>query len=199
MILSGNEIDSRMGHDIDISPYDRSRLNPNSYNLSLHNELLVYEEVILDVKFPNRFRRITIPEEGMILNPNQIYLGRTVEYTRTNNHVPMIEGRSSLGRLGLFVHATCGFGNVGFCGYWTLEMYAVQPVRIYPYIPICQIFYHEIAGEIFQYNSDKYQDNHDIQPSLFYREFNQPNSVQDEVEELQDRSAFMYPSTRDFR
>ncbi len=64
MILSGNEIDSRMGHDIEISPYDRSRLNPNSYNLSLHNELLVYEEVILDVKFPNRFRRLTIPDEA---------------------------------------------------------------------------------------------------------------------------------------
>jgi dCTP deaminase len=192
MILSGNEIDARIGQEIEISPYDRSRLNPNSYNLSLHNELLVYEEVILDVKHPNRFRRLTIPDEGLILNPNQIYLGRTVEYTRTDNHVPMIEGRSSLGRLGLFVHATCGFGNVGFCGYWTLEMYAVQPVRIYPYIPICQIFYHEVAGEVFHYSSDKYQDSRDIKPSLFYREFSMHRDANDEAELEQ----YLYPTAK---
>ena len=59
----------------------------------------------------------------------------------------MIEGRSSVGRLGLFVHVTAGFGDVGFCGFWTLEMFAVQPVRVYPGVPICQIFYHEIHGE----------------------------------------------------
>ncbi len=99
-----------------------------------------------------------------------------------------------MGRLGLFVHATCGFGNVGFCGYWTLEMYAVQPVRIYPYIPICQIFYHEVAGEVFQYTSDKYQDNHDIQPSLFYREFSEQRSFQ---EEMHPKESFLYPTGRE--
>lgn len=194
MILSGSEIDLRIGGEIDIAPYDRSRLNPNSYNLSLHNELLIYEEVVLDVKFPNRFRRITIPEEGMILNPNQIYLGRTIEHTRTDHLVPMIEGRSSLGRLGLFVHATCGFGNVGFCGYWTLEMYAVQPIRIYPRIPICQIFYHEISGDIHQHCSDKYQDNHDIQPSLLYREF---EHLSPDSERYESAEQLLFPGIRD--
>ena len=81
----------------------------------------------------------------------------------------MIEGRSSVGRVGLFVHVTAGFGDVGFCGYWTLEMFAVQPVRIYPHVPICQIFYHEITGEITEYDS-KYQHNRDIQPSLLFQE-----------------------------
>jgi dCTP deaminase len=99
-------------------------------------------------------------------------LGRTVERTETHNLVPMIEGRSSVGRLGLFVHVTAGFGDVGFCGYWTLEMFAVQAVRIYPGVPICQIFYHEITGEITEYQSDKYQHNHDIQPSLMFKELN---------------------------
>jgi dCTP deaminase len=82
----------------------------------------------------------------------------------------MIEGRSSIGRLGLFVHVTAGFGDVGFCGFWTLEMFAVQPVKIYPGVPICQIFFHQIAGEITEYVSDKYQHNRDIQPSLLFRE-----------------------------
>ncbi len=175
MILSGEEILSRLGSDIVLEPFDPEQLNPNSYDLLLHDELLVYEEVVLDVKQPNRFRRITIPPEGLILSPSQLYLGRTVERTETHKLVPMLEGRSSLARLGLFVHVSSGFGDVGFCGYWTLEMFAVQPVRIYPGIKICQVFYHEIAGKVREYQSDKYQNNHDIQPSLMYKEFRQSN------------------------
>jgi dCTP deaminase len=172
MILSGDEIYRNLGRDIVIDPFDESRLNPNSYNLTLHDELVTYEEVVLDMAEPNRTRRIRIPKEGMVLTPQKLYLGRTAERTETHNFVPMIEGRSSIGRLGLFVHVTAGFGDVGFCGYWTLEMFAIQPIRIYPDVPICQIFYHQIVGSITEYCSDKYQHNRDIQPSLFYRELN---------------------------
>lgn len=171
MILSGEEIKKRIGTDIHIDPFDENRLNPNSYDLTLHNELLVYEEVVLDLKEPNRYRRQQIPESGLVLSPNQIYLGRTVEHTETHNLVPMIEGRSSLGRLGLFVHVTAGIGDVGFRGYWTLEMFAVQPIRIYPGIQFCQIIYHSLEGQVAEYESSKYQNNRDIQPSLLYREF----------------------------
>ncbi len=171
MILSGEEIKKRIGGDIRIDPFDASQINPNSYDLTLHNELLVYEEVVLDVKTPNRYRRIEIPDSGLVLSPSQVYLGRTVEHTETHNLVPMIEGRSSLGRLGLFVHVTSGFGDVGFKGYWTLEMFAVQPIRIYPGLQICQIIYHGLQGTVCEYSSSKYQNNKDIQPSLMYREF----------------------------
>ncbi len=169
MILSGHEIISRMGEDIEIDPFDASNVNPNSYNLTLHNELMVYEEVVLDMARANRVRRIPIPEEGIVLSPNQLYLGRTVERTTTHNLVPQIEGRSSIGRLGLFVHVTAGFGDVGFSGHWTLEMFAVQPVRIYAGTSICQIIYHELSGKHEEYHS-KYQHNHDIQPSLLFEE-----------------------------
>ena len=147
------------------------QLNPNSYNMRLHNELMVYEEIVLDMRRPNRFRRYEIPADGFVLHPNQLYLGRTAERTETHNLVPMLEGRSSVGRLGLFVHITAGFGDVGFCGYWTLEMFAVQPVRIYPGVPICQMFYHAVDGEITEYASEKYQNNNDIQPSLLFKEW----------------------------
>jgi len=170
MILSGSEIKAQLGTNINIKPYSDDQLNPNSYNLTLHDELLVYEEIVLDMKRPSRFRRITIPEEGLILQPSQLYLGRTIEYTETRNHVPMLEGRSSIGRLGLFVHVTAGFGDVGFCGYWTLEMFAVQPVRIYPGVQVCQIFYHSVKGDVTEYKSSKYQNNTDIQPSLLFKE-----------------------------
>jgi dCTP deaminase len=169
MILSGQEILARLGGDISIDPFNPEALNPNSYNLALHDELMVYEEVVLDMAKANRVRRLQIPPEGIVLSPNQLYLGRTAERTETRNLVPQIEGRSSVGRLGLFVHVTAGFGDVGFCGYWTLEMFAVQPVRIYAGVPICQIIYHEIAGSIREYDS-KYQHNRDIQPSLLFKE-----------------------------
>ncbi|MFP6767806.1 MAG: dCTP deaminase [Planctomycetaceae bacterium] len=178
MILTGTEITEQLGRDVVIEPFDPDHLNPNSYNLSLHNELLVYEEIVLDMQRPNRFRRYTIPPEGFVLNPNQLYLARTVERTETRNLVPMVEGRSSIGRLGLFVHCTNGYGDVGFCGYWTLEMFAVQPVRVYPGVPICQILYHSISGDVTEYKSDKYQHNQDIQPSLLFREFQQQHDPQ---------------------
>lgn len=170
MILTGHEIHARLGKDIVIDPFDQRLLNPNSYNLRLHDELLVYEEAVLDMRRPNRYRRHAIPKDGLVLQPNKLYLGRTVERTETRNLVPMLEGRSSVGRLGLFVHVTAGFGDVGFCGYWTLEMFAVQPVRVYPGLPICQIFYHTLTGEITEYRSEKYQNNSDIQPSLLFKE-----------------------------
>lgn len=182
MILSGSEIKARLGGDIGIEPFNEDQLNPNSYNLRLHTELLVYEEIVLDMKRSNRYRRITIPPEGLVLEPNQMYLGRTVEYTETRNLVPMLEGRSSIGRLGMFVHITAGFGDVGFCGFWTLEMLAVQPVRIYAGVQVCQIFYHTVEGAITEYATGKYQRNSDIQPSLLYREL----SVRDERQRTLD-------------
>lgn len=172
MILSGLEIKKRMGQDIKIEPYDEAKINPNSYNLTLHNKLLTYTNEVLDMKNPNPTKTVKIPEDGLELKPDKLYLGRTNEFTETKNLVPMLEGRSSIGRLGLFVHVTAGFGDVGFKGFWTLEIFAVQPIRIYPNVPICQIFYHTIQGDFTEYKSRKYQNNQGIQPSLLYRDFN---------------------------
>jgi dCTP deaminase len=171
MILSGKEIKRQLGENIRITPYSESQLNPNSYNLTLHNEVLVYDNDILDMKKQNTASTLIIPEEGMLLAPGKLYLGRTIEYTETDKYVPMLEGRSSIGRLGLFVHITAGFGDVGFSGYWTLEMFCVQPIRIYPGIQICQIFYHSIEGDYELYTSGKYQKNSGIQPSLLFKDF----------------------------
>ncbi len=171
MILSGKEIQRHIGKKIIIEPFDQSRVNPNSYNLTLHNELLVYENHELDMKKLNPTKRITIPEEGLVLEPNRLYLGRTNEFTKTEGFVPMLEGRSSTGRLGLFIHVTAGFGDVGFAGYWTLEIFCIQPIRIYPNAEICQIYYHSIEGDYEPYKSGKYQNNTDIQPSLMYKDF----------------------------
>ena len=174
MILSGKEIKRRLGSDIFIDPFDESKINPNSYNLSLHNELVVYQILplrTLDMAKDNPYLKIKIPETGLLLQPNILYLGRTKEYTKTKNLVPMLEGRSSVGRLGISVHVTAGFGDVGFEGYWTLEIHCIHPVIIYPFIDICQIYYHTIEGDYDEYSSGKYQQNRGIQTSRMYKEF----------------------------
>lgn len=173
MILTGKEIiKERKNGNILISPWNEANVNPNSYNLHLHNELLVYQNDLLDMKWDNPYKRIKIPEDGYILKPGQLYLTRTEEYTETKGTlVPMLEGRSSIGRLGLFVHVTAGFGDTGFRGFWTLEMHCVKPIRIYPHIGICQIYYHTTKGEVTEYSeSGKYQYSNDIQTSKLWKE-----------------------------
>ena len=171
MILSGKKIKGKLGDEIIIKPYSEKQLNPNSYNVRLHNELLIYNEPVLDMRSPNSTHKAIIPDDGMILSPGKLYLGRTVEFTKTTNYVPMLEGRSSIGRLGLFIHITAGFGDVGFSGYWTLEMFCVHPIKIYPYVEIGQIYYYSIEGDYTPYESDKYQNNKGVQSSMLYKEF----------------------------
>jgi dCTP deaminase len=171
MILSGKEIKNRLNKDIVIDPFNDKQVGPNSYNLRLHHELIMYDESVLDLKKEHKVKTVLIPQEGFVLEPGKLYLGRTIEYTKTEKLVPMIEGRSSIGRLGLFIHITAGFGDVGFRGFWTLEIFCVQPIRIYAGVEICQIFYHTIEGEYVNYASSKYQNNQGIQPSLLYKEF----------------------------
>ncbi|MGL5972892.1 MAG: dCTP deaminase [Oscillospiraceae bacterium] len=172
MILSGKEIVKQIElGNIEISDFDFKCLNPNSYNLRLHDKLLVYENNLLDMKSENKCTEIIIPDDGLILNPGTLYLGRTLEKTTTKTFVPMLEGRSSVGRLGLYIHVTAGFGDVGFSGYWTLEIHCVQPIKIYKNVELCQIYYHTIQGEYDEYKSGKYQNNESVQPSMMYKDF----------------------------
>lgn len=170
MILTGNEIKKNIGTNIIITPYDEAQVNPNSYNLKLHNEIAVYENDILDPKVENKIKTIVIPEEGYVLEPGKLYLARTLEYTETYNYVPILFGRSSMGRLGLGIHVTAGFGDVGFCGYWTLQLTCLNKVKIYPNMKICQIVYFTVQGDTQNYNSNKYQNSDKIVASQIYKE-----------------------------
>lgn len=207
--------------NIGISPYDPSCVNPNSINLKLHPQLLVYRRGVnydrklidltssslrnkvvnnlsnvhkirniqdgdeyspnsikmhseqgfeavaygvksmswlptidsfynepLDMKTNNETVEITIPEEGLILYPGILYIGRTVERTWTDKFIPMINGRSSGGRLGISIHICAGFGDVGFDGTWTLEITVVEPIRIYPNTEIAQVCFFKPCGKI---------------------------------------------------
>lgn len=171
MILSGKEIQKQLGKTIFIEPFNEKQLNPNSYNLRLHNELLVYKDYTLDMKKKNETDKIIIPEEGLLIEPNKLYLGRTVEFTRTDSYVPKLEGRSSIGRLGMSIHVTASMGNIGSAVFWTLEIFVIQPLIIYPNVEVCQMYFQTIEGEYSSYQSNKYQNNDGTQPSLLYKDF----------------------------
>ena len=166
MILTGQEILRRFTKDILITPFDPKKLNPNSYNLTLFPELKIYTNQIIDPKNLKTIP-IEIPKHGLVLQPNILYLGSTNEYTETYNLVPKIDGRSSIGRLGISVHVTAGFGDIGFKGKWTLEIFVIQPVIIYPDMEICQISYYIPYGDITNYDG-RYQNQKIIQESKYF-------------------------------
>ena len=134
--------------DIVIHPYDRAMLGTNSYDVHLSAHFAVYEDEVLDAKLHNKIRHFEIGPEGFVIQPGELYLGVTEEYTETHCAVPFLEGKSSVGRLGIDIHATAGKGDVGYCNTWTLEISCVKPVRIYAGMPIGQLIYFTVEGEI---------------------------------------------------
>lgn len=163
MILSDSAIQKEIAAgSIVITPFDPVCLGSNSYDVHLGDTLCIYMNAILDAKQHNQISCTKIPKEGVVLYPEGFYLGVTMEYTETHAHVPFLEGKSSTGRLGIDIHATAGKGDVGFCGHWTLEISVKQPVRVYAGMPIGQLIYFPVQGEIINpYNkkpSAKYND-----------------------------------------
>ncbi len=157
MILSDKRILEEINKQtIKIEPFQRESLGTNSYDVHLGRFLATYTDKILDARKHNSIQHFEIPEEGYQLDPGVLYLGVTQEYTETHAHVPFLEGKSSTGRLGIDIHATAGKGDVGFCGNWTLEISCKLPVRVYEGMPIGQLIYFPVDGEIaVKYNNKK--------------------------------------------
>jgi len=172
MILSATQIKEKMGlGDIVITPFEEKKLNPNSYDLTLGDSLMLSDDDEFDAKKPPNFKEVAIGDEGILLKAGRVYLAGTLEYTETRGAVPILFGKSSLSRLGLSIHCTGGFGDNGFKGNWTLALSCVQPIRIYKGMKICQIVYFDIGDNKKLYDSQKYQDSKGIIASKFYKEF----------------------------
>lgn len=171
MILTGNAIDECVkSGDITIVPYDVENLNPNSYNFHLGDYVLVYKNEILDPKQPQPTEQIEIPDDGLVLRPNLLYLGYIKERMGSEKYVPIINGRSSTGRLGLFVHITANLIDIGSINNWTLQMHAVQPVRIYKGMPIGHVTFWKPFGKIRLYDG-KYKDSTGPMESQIWKDF----------------------------
>lgn len=149
MILSDKQILEEITKGtIKVEPFRRECLGTNSYDVHLGKYLATYRNRVLDAKKHNEIDHFEIPEDGFILQPNTLYLGVTEEYTETLAHVPFLEGKSSIGRLGIDIHATAGKGDVGFCNHWTLEISVSQPVKVYAGMPVGQLIYFDVRGGI---------------------------------------------------
>jgi dCTP deaminase len=156
MILSDQKILAHIAEqNIVIEPFRRECLGTNSYDVHLGKTLALYNDACLDAKKENTIHYFEIPQEGYVLEPSRLYLGVTEEYTETMRHVPFLEGKSSIGRLGIDIHATAGKGDIGFKNYWTLEISVKMPVRVYAGMPIGQIIYFEAVGDVITPYSQK--------------------------------------------
>lgn len=171
MILTGNKIIEEVKNNkIIIDPFSLEQVNPNSYDFRLGNSIKIYKEKVLDVKKRNETETITIPKEGLLLMPDKLYLGHTLEVMGSNFYVPIIRGRSSIGRIGIFIHITADLIDIGSVNQWTLQMHAVQPVKIYPEMLIGQVTFWTIQGRIKLYEG-KYQGSKGPMASQIYKDF----------------------------
>lgn len=177
-LLTGTQILEEIEQKrIVIDPFVKEHIGPNSVDLRLGPTLLVFDkrynseplDMKKDPKEWYQIERMT-ENEGYLLQPGILYLGHTLEYTETPFHVPCIDGRSSVGRLGMKVHITAGFGDIGFKGDWTLELEVVRPLIIYPYTRVCQISYHTVEGFVRPYEGN-YQNQRGPKVSGLYKSF----------------------------
>ena len=171
MILTGQEIIKQVNKSrITIEPFNKSNVNPNSYNVTLGDYVKIYTDNILDSKKHNQTQTIKIPDDGIVIEPNKIYLGYTDEIIGSDYYVPTITGRSSTGRLGLFVQITADLVDIGFKGNLTFQLHSVQPVKIYKGMKLGQIMFWKPKGKIKLYNG-KYQHSIGPQESKVYIDF----------------------------
>lgn len=191
MTLTGPAIRAAYARgDINIEPFNEEQVSVNSYDMTLFPQLLTYDKFEhdtrasaesyfnpaghqipcrpLDPKIANPYSLHDIPEEGFVIVPGELYLGRTNEVAGSHVFLSEADGKSSVGRLGIGVHVTAGRGDVGFNGTWTLEIWCVRPVILYPNMPIAQVYFERTEGEVTQY-SGKYKNQFDITPSRLYR------------------------------
>jgi dCTP deaminase len=179
MILGHKDIiEAYHNGDVIISPYDETNVGPNSYDVTLNNKLRIYRNSPLDMKSENQTEVLTITESGVILKPNILYIGATNETATSNKYVPMFEGRSSIGRLGISTHVTAGFGDVGFgyidgvCQYptWTLEISVIEPIKVYPNVRIGQVYFLKLLSEPDKFYQGKYSCQKETQPSMLFKD-----------------------------
>jgi len=171
MILSGTKIDEEVKkRRIIINPYNYRDINPNSYNYTLGSYVKIYKNEVLDPKEKQETEIIKIPDDGLIVYPDKIYLGFTEEVIGSDYYVPVITGRSSTGRLGLFVQITSDLVDIGFKGRLTLQLHSTQPVKIYKGMKIGQIMFWKVYGDVDLYEG-KYQNSMEPRETEVWRDF----------------------------
>lgn len=156
MILSDTDIKKEIkSKRLLVTPFDKTSIQPASLDVKLGSEIRIFkntQKACLDVKepFEDYMELIKIPKgKPLVVHPGEFLLGTTVEKVKLpDDLVGQLNGRSSLGRLGIIVHATAGFIDPGFEGFVTLEMtnMANIPIALYPGMRIGQIAFIKLSS-----------------------------------------------------
>jgi len=191
VVLSDNTIRSEIeGGRIVIDPFDPGLVQPSSVDVRVDNRFRVFQNSrypYIDVRQPMEDLTELVEVDGdepFILHPGEFVLGQTLErVTLPNDLVARLEGKSSLGRLGLLIHSTAGFVDSGFSGNLTLELSNVAnlPITIYHGMPIGQLSFMRMDAPVERpYGSSetgsKYQGQDEPTPSRFYLNFSDRKS-----------------------
>lgn len=172
MILTGNEIKEQVKKNrICIKPFIEENINPNSYNYRLGDIILEVDDKIIDPKKRISYKEIKLNGDGFILQPKKLYLGCTFEEIGSDFYVTQLIGRSSVGRLGLYLQITAPLGHVGSKHRWTLELKSVQQLKIYPFMKIGQVSFWTMKGFNSLNYTGKYQKYSFPHVSEFFTEF----------------------------
>ncbi|MFN2594206.1 MAG: dCTP deaminase [Actinomycetota bacterium] len=186
MILSDRDIKSAIAEGrIGIQPFSEADVQPSSVDLHVDRLFRTFHNArhpFIDVKKPMDDLTELVEvgsEEAFILHPGELVLGSTAEYVKLpNDLVARLEGKSSLGRLGLLIHSTAGYVDPGFEGHLTLELSNVAnlPITIYPQMKIGQISFFALTSPAdnpygSQKVGSKYQGQRGPTPSRYYENF----------------------------
>ncbi|MEW1801496.1 dCTP deaminase domain-containing protein [Streptomyces virginiae] len=172
MILTGPAISAARdaGH-ITIDPYEPDRLSPNAYDWRLGSTLRVCQGD-LDAAAPTAFRELTLPDDGYVLEPGNLYLGHTLERTGSETYAQLLNGDRSTGCLGIWVHVSAPLGHQGHAIRWTLEIRATRPVRVRPGMTFGKLVFLRTHGTpaSYQQHGLKYRTSEGIETSRLYEE-----------------------------
>lgn len=177
MILTGNEIvKNKKNGSILIEPFDIGMITTNSYDLTLGGQLMRYDDDILDPRVKPKTTSIQIPEDGYVINRGEFLLGSSLEMVGSDHYVPIVHAKSSIARLGLFIHITSGLFDIGSKCNVTFHFYATMPIKVYKGMKIAQITFWKPKGIIELYNG-KYNNDIGISPSKIYLDFEKKMSL----------------------
>lgn len=153
MILSRKSIINNVKHqNIEIQPFNESKVNPNSYTVTLGNKLLVYKGDFVDTAQKNETEEITIPIEGYVLKKNHFYVGHISEYIGSDFFVPLLHAKLNTAKKGLFVHITANLIDIGNHCNFSLQLYPTENIKVYPGMDIAQVSFWKVDGDISLYN-----------------------------------------------
>lgn len=158
MILTGREIAKEVEKgNIEIDPFLTENINPNSYNYRLGDSIKI---LVGSEKTKPIFKEVLIPDNGLILEPHTVYLANTFEVIGSSKYAMSLIGRSSIGRLGLFLQISANLGHTNSKHKWTLELVAAHKIVVYKNMRIGQVSFWENCGEIMDYGGIYGKINH---------------------------------------